>query len=461
MSIIGWRRALAKGLHMVEDNGDGTGSLQTIAGGAGGDLIGWRRAMALGLRVVQDNGDGTGALLTTPQAGSADVSSFNGRTGAVIPLTDDYTAAQIGGLTEGSVLFADANGRIAEDNAHFFYDDAANRLIITGSLRVNVSTAEDLAIVGNPGAGETVFKLHHTGTNLGNYTAYFKHDGGGGAITFQRTVAGPTIINIGAVGAMGALTGSATLQDDIGLMGFATQAGGTMSGGLHFLPAAVEEWRMEPGGRLRGHSATANFTFRRDGVDANPRFNIDRNGVVTWGDGTAATDTQVQRFAAGQLEIDAALLIQNAGFNAYLANLGQPAIYYGATGGTYPFNFNGHLIIQPRSSADGEIVFATVATGGTTPLTRVVIPDGLDGLLLGANRATNIYSASDNLLQTDDTFNINNTGGLQVSGSKVVGARGAAVADAAGGAVVDIEARAALNALLARVRAATGHGLIG
>lgn len=44
--------------------------------------------------------------------------------------------------------------------------------------------------------------------------------------------------------------------------------------------------------------------------------------------------------------------------------------------------------------------------------------------------------------------------------TKVVGAQGAAVADAAGGVVVDIEARAALNGLLARVRAATGHGLI-
>ena len=43
---------------------------------------------------------------------------------------------------------------------------------------------------------------------------------------------------------------------------------------------------------------------------------------------------------------------------------------------------------------------------------------------------------------------------------KVIGTRGAAVADATGGATVDTEARAAINALLARLRAATGHGLI-
>lgn len=45
----------------------------------------------------------------------------------------------------------------------------------------------------------------------------------------------------------------------------------------------------------------------------------------------------------------------------------------------------------------------------------------------------------------------------QVAGIQVIGAQGAAVADASGGANVDTEARAALNALLARVRT---HGMI-
>lgn len=45
----------------------------------------------------------------------------------------------------------------------------------------------------------------------------------------------------------------------------------------------------------------------------------------------------------------------------------------------------------------------------------------------------------------------------RVSGTQVVGAQGAAVADASGGAIIDSEARTALNALLARVRT---HGLI-
>lgn len=46
---------------------------------------------------------------------------------------------------------------------------------------------------------------------------------------------------------------------------------------------------------------------------------------------------------------------------------------------------------------------------------------------------------------------------LFVGATKVIGAQGAAVADASGGTVIDIEARAALNALLSRIRT---HGLI-
>ena len=46
---------------------------------------------------------------------------------------------------------------------------------------------------------------------------------------------------------------------------------------------------------------------------------------------------------------------------------------------------------------------------------------------------------------------------LELSGSQVVGARLTAVANPAGGAVVDVEARAALVAILGRLRS---HGLI-
>lgn len=49
------------------------------------------------------------------------------------------------------------------------------------------------------------------------------------------------------------------------------------------------------------------------------------------------------------------------------------------------------------------------------------------------------------------------TGVYKVDGVQVVANRGAAVADVTGGATIDAEARTAINALLARLRA---HGLI-
>lgn len=49
------------------------------------------------------------------------------------------------------------------------------------------------------------------------------------------------------------------------------------------------------------------------------------------------------------------------------------------------------------------------------------------------------------------------TGTYKVGDVQVVGPLGAAIADATGGATVDVEARATLNTLLARLRA---HGLI-
>lgn len=47
------------------------------------------------------------------------------------------------------------------------------------------------------------------------------------------------------------------------------------------------------------------------------------------------------------------------------------------------------------------------------------------------------------------------------SGQKVVSSRGGIIADPAGGATIDVESRAAISSILSRLRASTGHGLIG
>lgn len=104
--------------------------------------------------------------------------------------------------------------------------------------------------------------------------------------------------------------------------------------------------------------------------------------------------------------------------------------------------------IPTRADADGRYV------GGAGTVTDNALPrfDGTGGLDLQNSGV--VIDDSDNMtgLATADAST-----SYKVAGTKVVGAQGAAVADASGGATVDAEARTALNALLARMRT---HGLI-
>jgi len=74
---------------------------------------------------------------------------------------------------------------------------------------------------------------------------------------------------------------------------------------------------------------------------------------------------------------------------------------------------------------------------------------------------TEFVSGSNEFRFIDNTINRASIsfadGSYSVAGTQVVAAQGAAVSDASGGATVDTEARAAINALLARCRA---HGII-
>lgn len=71
-----------------------------------------------------------------------------------------------------------------------------------------------------------------------------------------------------------------------------------------------------------------------------------------------------------------------------------------------------------------------------------------------------VLDAGTGIARFGDVVNINSANGLQVQGNKVMGARGAAVADAAGGVVIDAECRAQVAALSARFRVTGGHGAI-
>ncbi len=79
-------------------------------------------------------------------------------------------------------------------------------------------------------------------------------------------------------------------------------------------------------------------------------------------------------------------LTLNSGLNAGVSNDDSPHIYRTSlvAGASYPFNSNGHLILQPRTSAFRNVVFMT---GSTTPLPRMTIQhDGNVGI--GTNSPT-------------------------------------------------------------------------
>jgi hypothetical protein len=115
-----------------------------------------------------------------------------------------------------------------------------------------------------------------------------------------------------------------------------------------------------------------------------------------------------------------------------------------------------------RFSVTGALDPAATNTydAGTTSLgwkeiyVRIIDTDGANDLTIQRNNVTRVTITS---ADADFAGAVDTNTSFKVGGTKVVGEQGTAVADASGGAIIDTEARAALNALLARVR---NHGLI-
>jgi len=129
---------------------------------------------------------------------------------------------------------------------------------------------------------------------------------------------------------------------------------------------------------------------------------------------------------------------------------GAAGLLLGA-GGATPMDVNLYRSAANLLKTDDSVdVVGSMDIGGTLQVDK---DDVGYSIRFGAAEDTNLYRSAANTLKTDDTFNVGNAGGLQVSGTKVVGAQGAAVADATDAA----SAITQLNALLARLRV---HGLI-
>jgi hypothetical protein len=98
---------------------------------------------------------------------------------------------------------------------------------------------------------------------------------------------------------------------------------------------------------------------------------------------------------------------------------------------------------------------AEVGSSQDEIIKRIVSVDATLGTM--ADQNSNAVTISGGTISGVTNVNLAAGNTYKVNNVAVVGAPGAAVADAAGGGNVDTEARAALNALLARLRA---HGLI-
>lgn len=192
-------------------------------------------------------------------------------------------------------------------------------------------------------------------------------------------------------------------------------------------------------------------------VDASDILQIG-SGVLSLASSKAAAWTGLHTFTTASAQVAPASIVSTdagAGFGPRLDLNRQSGSAAGGDG-------MGEVRFLGRSDNGTERQYASI---------RAYIADAANGLEDGAIPfLTLVNGALDERMKVqagvtigaptgDDkgvgTLNIDN--GLYLDGVKVVGAQGAAVANAAGGATVDAEARAAINALLARVRT---HGLI-
>ncbi len=152
---------------------------------------------------------------------------------------------------------------------------------------------------------------------------------------------------------------------------------------------------------------------------------------------------------------------------------GGSALFMGGnvTGGDFASGSGGGQLYATRGGLGSKVFIAYSqdtarmtaigpVSGITSPTTVFYSAFGAKSFRIDENGA-NDYAFINNgayvAAVTPNGFNVPSSKAYYVNDIKVVGSQGAAVADATGGATVDTEARAAINAVIARLEA---HGLI-
>ena len=167
--------------------------------------------------------------------------------------------------------------------------------------------------------------------------------------------------------------------------------------------------------------------------------------------GTAGRISVTDGGAGGAVTIDAtgAALTRVDDTNVTLTLGGAPTTAL-VNAASLTLGWTGQLAVGRGGTGVATFTVNGVLYGNTASAIQVTA-QGAANTVLTANAGSPAFSA------TPTVTTVNTTTGYNQSGTQVVGAQGAAVADAAVGATIDAEARTAINAWLARART---HGLI-
>lgn len=344
--------------------------------------------------------------------------------------------APVGVLTPGSIPFANAAGALTQDNTRLFWHQVGRRVGIG-------TNAPDAAYVAH--------LVNVNGGIAGVLAVQNSNPTGFGAVNVL-TEAGVFAFGIGRENSTGI--------NYLDLGGSAFEIGSGVNNLMHFIPEGAFQFSLSVA------PANAAATQARLALGANKlRLSQGSSGagagyfdIATY---AAALSTGLLPFANAfnQLAQDALLGWESAGKTLFVNDA------FAASGAALVVKTHaGNIGIQIKGADSGSyastIIYDQlgVQQGGW----------GYGGTTAAAPFAGNnfIYSrASVPVVIIDGasvlhSWSTSGTLSYSIGGNKVIGPRGAAVADAAGGAVIDAEARTALNALLARLRIATGHGLI-
>lgn len=340
------------------------------------------------------------------------------------------------GFTSGSILFADGLGAITEDNPNLFYDDTNNfvgigtntpdaPLTVIGSVNVYAGTVTTFGggsvYITGPGELRTDQIQHST------------FPGGAGPIDIMV----PISVRGGSGGLPGVTVWGGTFNTEGQIYLDPRDSPNTPSIGFQFDTNATATGYINDRGYQQGITQFRNLEIR-DGKGA----------IVAFFDGATKAAT-----FGGVVGLPAANSVAIQGGLEVYTSTGEE-IFFGSNRETFWMGGVGATSMGTNYNTNGTatmFVNDVGYLGGITQFRDFQVNDGKGASIMNLAGATKLATFGGSINMTTSLFR---------GGTKVVGAQGAAIADAAGGVVIDIQARAQLNLLLAAVRAATGHGLI-